>query len=300
MSARGDDRDKQRLLIIGATGFVGTYAVRAAGESKRYGVTRGERSRTGEVNAVQLDIADEASVNRAFQEIQPDSVVLLAAMADIDACEAQPEMAFAINARGAESVANACARAGSRLLFVSSGAVFDGTKHGYREDDATTPLSVYGKTKAWAEAAVQGLTPMATIVRTGLVIGFAGRRGTNAMLDQLAEKWRNGQPVSFPTYEERNPIDAEFLGRMLIDAIGDPSMSGTYHVGASDSVSRYELGLRLARRLDIPLDLVRPQDVPIPGRAPRGRDHFLLTDKIRKARNIEFGSSDQVIQRCFS
>lgn len=297
MSAPGND---ERLLIVGARGFVGTYAMRSAGASNRFRVTRGERNSTGEPSAVQMDISDEASVNHAFQETRPDSVLLLAAMADIDACEAQPEAAFAINARGAEYVANTCARTGARLLFVSTGAVFDGTKHGYREEDETTPLSVYGKTKAWAETAVRGLLPRSVIIRVGLVIGFAGRRGTNAMLDQLAEKWRNGQSVNFPTYEERNPIDAPSLGEMLIDAIGDPTMSGTYHVGASDSVSRYELGLRLASRLDISPDLVRPQETPIPGRAPRGKDHFLLTDKIRKARNLEFGSSDQVVQRCFS
>ena len=297
MSAPGN---KERLLIVGARGFVGTYAVQAAHASNRYVLARGERSSTREPEAVQMNIADEASVNRVFRDVRPDSVLLLAAMADIDACEAHPEMAFAINARGAEHVANACARTGARLLFVSSGAVFDGTKHGYCEDDETTPLSVYGITKAWAEAAVRSLMPAAMIVRFGLVIGFAGRRGTNAMLDQLAEKWRNGQPVSFPTYEERNPIDAASLGGMLINGISDQGMSGIYHVGASDSVSRYELGLQLARHLDIPLDLVRPQDAPIPGRAPRGRDHFLLTDKIRKARSVDFGSSDQVIQRCFS
>jgi dTDP-4-dehydrorhamnose reductase len=300
MSTSGDERDKQRLLIIGARGFIGTYAVQAAHASERYVVIRGERSSTGEPNAVHMDISDEASVNRAFQEIRPNAVLLLAAMADIDACEAQPQTAFAINAQGAECVGNACARTGARLLFVSSGAVFDGTKHDYREEDETTPLSVYGKTKAWAEVAVRGLVPTATIVRIGLVLGFARRRGTNAMLDQLIEKWRSGQPVSFPTYEKRNPIDAASLSGVLIDAIGDLRMSGIYHVGAADSVSRYELGLRLARRLDVPLDLVRPQETPIPGRAPRGRDHFLLTYKIRKARNLEFGSSDLVIQRCFS
>jgi len=297
MSASGND---ERLLIIGARGFVGTYAAQAAHASNRYLVARGERSRTGEPDAVQMDIADEASVGHAFKEVRPDAVLLLAAMADIDACEAQPEAAFAINARGAEYVANACARVGARLLFVSTGAVFDGMKHGYREEDEVTPLSVYGKTKARAEAAVRGLLPTAVIVRFGLVIGFAGRRGTNAMLDQIAEKWRNGQAVNFPTYEKRNPIDAAFLGNMLIDVIGDPGTSGTYHVGASDSLSRYELGLRLAQRLNISPALVRPQETPIPGRAPRGNDHFLLTDKIRKARNLEFGSSDQVVQRCFS
>lgn len=300
MSVQEHEKERPRLLIIGARGFVGAYASEAANASKQYSVIRGERTGKADADAVRIDIADKASVSRAFQNIRPDITLLLAAMADIDACELQPEMAFAINAYGAENVANACARTGARLLFVSSAAVFDGTKHGYREDDETTPLSVYGRTKVWAEDAIRGLMPAAKIIRFGLVIGFARRLGTNAMLDQLAKKWREGQPVTFPTYEERNPIDAKSLGRILIEVIGDETLEGIYHVGSEDSITRYEMGLRLAKYLDVPRDLVRPQNTPPPGRAPRGRDHLLLTDKIRQARGVEFGTSDEVIRRCFS
>jgi len=75
---------------------------------------------------------------------------------------------------------------------------------------------------------------------------------------------------------------------------------GLYHVGASDSISRYELGKRLAVRAGVSPDLVRPQGDPIPGRAPRGEDHFLLTEKIRRVYNLEVESCDQVIERCFA
>jgi len=71
-------------------------------------------------------------------------------------------------------------------------------------------------------------------------------------------------------------------------------------VGAADSVSRYELARRLAAHEGIPLHLVLPEQVPVPGRAPRGEDHFLLTDKIRKVCNLEAQTCDQVIERCFS
>jgi dTDP-4-dehydrorhamnose reductase len=292
--------EKKRILVVGARGFLGMHAVQAAEATGTFEVIRGDRSGTGQPGSIEVDIADASSVDRAFHQVQPDLVLLLAAMSDIDRCELLPEQAFVTNARGAENIANACARANARLLFTSSAAVFDGRKHGYSEDDAVSPLSVYGETKAWAENTVKALTPSAVVIRFALVLGFAHKSGTNAMLDRLVEKWKAGEPVSFPTREERNPIDAASLSKIMIDMLADTHVSGLYHVGASDSISRYELGRRLAARAGVSADLVRPQDNPVPGRVQRGEDHFLLTDKIRTVYNVEVQSSNQVIERCFS
>ncbi len=86
----------------------------------------------------------------------------------------------------------------------------------------------------------------------------------------------------------------------MISMLADAGVSGVYHAGASDSISRYELGKRLARRAGVSPDLVQPQAAPPPGRAPRGDDHFLLTEKIQRAFNWKVESCDQVIERCFS
>lgn len=290
--------DKQRLLVVGSRGFLGTYAVDAATDA--FQVIRGDRSSITQKDSTEIDIVDASSVDRAFRHVQPNSVLLLAAMSDIDRCEASPAEAFAINARGAENVANACARTNTRLLFTSSAAVFDGRKHGYTEKDETNPLSVYGKTKQWAESAVMTLLPSAVVIRIALVLGFARKSGTNSMLDSVMRKWKAGEPIYFPTREERNPIDAASLSKLMTEMLADHSLHGVYHVGASDSIARYELGKRLAARVGIAADLVRPQHDPVPGRAPRGEDHFLLTEKIRDAYKLQIPTSSQVIERCFS
>jgi dTDP-4-dehydrorhamnose reductase len=296
----GSRVDRQRILVIGAKGFLGTYAAQAAAAGDTFDVIRADRSGTGQPGSIELDIADASTVDRAFRLIEPDCVLLLAAMSDIDRCERMPEEAFAANARGAENVANACARTQARLLFTSTAAVFDGRKQAYREEDAIAPLSVYGKTKAWAEDAVKALIPSAVIIRFALVLGFARKSGTNAMLDSVIGKWKAGEPVSFSTRETRNPIDAASLANVMISMLADRQVNGLFHVGACDSVSRYELGKRLAVRAGVSLDLVRPQGDPPPGRAPRGDNHFLLTEKIQRAFNFKVETCDQVIERCFS
>jgi dTDP-4-dehydrorhamnose reductase len=289
---------KPRLLVIGARGFLGTYAVQSAAD--RFDVIRGDRISSDQRGTAQLDIVDSSSVNRAFRHVQPNYVLLLAAMSDIDRCESAPDLAFATNARGPEHVANACVQANAKLLFTSTAAVFDGKKQGYREEDEVSPLSVYGNSKAWAENAVRSLLPSAVVLRFALVLGFAGKSGTNAMLDTVMQKWKAGQPVSFPTREKRNPIDADSLSKTMIGMLANDQVSGLYHVGATDSISRFELGKRLAARAGVSSEFVRPLTTAVPGRAPRGEDHFLLTDKIRKVCSFGVQTSDQAIERCFS
>jgi dTDP-4-dehydrorhamnose reductase len=289
--------DKARLLLIGASGFLGAHAARKFAES--YEVFTGNRVAARDSSSVQIDITDASSVDAAFRRVKPDAVLLLAALSDIDRCEAEPELAFAANVRGPENVANACARSNTRLLFTSSAAVFDGSKHGYAEDDTPTPLSVYGKTKARAEAAVLALLPSAIILRIALVIGFAGKKGTNAMLENLSARWACGSPVATPTFEYRNPIDAAALSGFMLELLKREDAHGIFHAGATESISRYDLNLKLAERMGYPSELVLAQTEPAPGRAPRGANHFLLTDKIRLICNIPIPSCDEVIARCF-
>jgi dTDP-4-dehydrorhamnose reductase len=287
-----------RILIIGARGFLGSYAIEAAGSNAE--VTRGERS-DSDVGSVRIDISDRSSVDDAFASASPDCVLLLAAMADIDRCEAHPAEAYAVNVLGAEHVASACARSRVRLVFASTGAVFDGRKQGYREDDAVSPVSVYGKTKVEAEEVVRALVPSAAIVRLSLVIGWARVPGTNSMLDSLRERWNAGKPVAFPSNEIRNPIHTANAAKAMIALLlQHRDASGIYHAGAADFISRYELGQRLAFRMNVSADLVRPQLEPIPGRAPRGEHHFLLPGKLQELLGSQAQTCEQVIERCFA
>ena len=285
------------MLILGGAGFLGGPLAKKSREAG-YEVTCADQNGGGDSGIALVDITDRSSVEAVLERVRPKEVALLAALSDIDRCEAEPDRARRINVEGAANVARACAARGARLVFTSSAAVFDGLQHGYAEDDPPTPVSVYGRTKAEAERIVSAASPSSLIVRLGLVIGFAGRPGTNSMLDSLARRWSRGDRTALPTYEYRNPIDAASLSRFLLELL-DAAPGGVYHVGSTQAMSRYELGLKLARRMGYPGDLVTAQDAPIPGRAPRGLDHFLLTGKLRTVCRIPVPSCDDVIERCF-
>ena len=286
---------KPRLLVIGARGFLGSFVVQKA--QANYDVIRGDRTQdTGETDVV-VDLAEPATITQAFHDLRPDAILLLAAISDIDRCQRDQALALTVNLHGAEAVANACAGANARLLFTSTGAVFDGLKHGYTEDDQPTPVSFYGETKARAESVVLGLVPSAIVARLSLVLGIANKPGTNSLVDSLIRRWKTGEVISASLVESRNPIDAATLSTWLLELLSEQSLHGIFHTGSTDAMTRFALARAIAAHLGISAELVQPEDHPPAGRAPRGPDHLLLTGKISKACSTQPPSCAQVIER---
>jgi dTDP-4-dehydrorhamnose reductase len=284
---------RPRLLVIGARGFLGGHLM--ASHDPRFDFTGA--GRTG--CEIPLDITDQPCVERVFEIVRPDIVALVAAMADIDACERDSAAAFRTNVTGAQRVAAACARRGARLLFASSGAVFDGTSAAYREHSAPNPLSVYGSTKAEAEKTVAALVPDAIVVRLSLLLGLPVHPGTNSLTERLRDALQVAEPVRAPAHEYRNAVDAATAARWMLDLAAAPNARGVFHLGASDALSRYEIAVALAQALGYPADLVTPDDgPPRPGRAPRGRHHLLIPERITQFSSVPVPACREAIERC--
>ena len=100
----------------------------------------------------ELDITDAAAVSSQIGLYQPDLVVHGAAWTQVDLAEEKQELAWQVNAIGAQNIARACRQTGAAMVYISTDYVFDGSLgRAYREDDATNPLSVYGKSKLAGE-----------------------------------------------------------------------------------------------------------------------------------------------------
>ncbi|WP_428342022.1 dTDP-4-dehydrorhamnose reductase [Mycobacterium sp.] len=161
----------RRIVIAGAGGQVGSFL---AGESTRQG--RDVLALTSS----QWDISDP---QRAGEIVQAGDVVInCAAYTAVDDAESDRDRAYAINAAGPGHIAQACARVGARLVHISTDYVFDGDfgeapPRPYEPDDATRPLSVYGRTKLGGEQAVLAALPQAVVVRTAWV--YTGGTGTD-------------------------------------------------------------------------------------------------------------------------
>ena len=93
-------------------------------------------------------------MERLLERTQPDWVIHCAALANLDACEADPLLAKQLNTELPHTLASHVARSGARLLHVSTDAVFDGLRGDYTEEDVPSPVGVYSRTKYGGELAV--------------------------------------------------------------------------------------------------------------------------------------------------
>ena len=163
-----------RVLVIGATGLLGKVLL----EEWTVGdVLRGVGSRD-------VDIRDQSQLSPLFEQCRPEWTVLAAAYTDVDGCEKDQERAHQVNCAGALNVARAARDARSKLLFVSTDYVFDGSKHiPYETEDAVCPINVYGRSKTEAEKSIREILPSCCILRTSWLFGALGRCFPNTILE---------------------------------------------------------------------------------------------------------------------
>jgi len=179
-----------------------------------------------------LDVASRDAVLSVMEALRPAVVVHCAAWTAVDACEADPDRAFAVNALGTRHVAEGARRVGAHLVYVSTDYVFDGTAPDpYREWDRTNPLSVYGRSKLAGEEA---LDPTSTVVRTSWVCGAHGANMVKTVL-RLAE---GTGPLRFVEDQRGCPTFTADLAS-TVALLGRERLPGTFHVTNTGATSWY-------------------------------------------------------------
>ncbi|MGY4710207.1 dTDP-4-dehydrorhamnose reductase [Mycolicibacterium sp. CBM1] len=245
-----------RVVITGAGGQVGRFV---AGEAARRG------HMVSALRHAQWDITDPAAAEQFVAE--GDLVVNCAALTDVDAAEADPDIAYAVNATGPENIAHACARVGAQLVHISTDYVFGGEqRHPYDVGDETGPVNVYGHTKLAGEIAVLAAMPDASIVRTSWV--YTGGSGNDfvAGLRRLAATRgtveATDDQTGSPTYVK------DLVGAIL--EIGQGRIrEPILHVANEGACSRFAQARAVFEELGADPDRVRPASSALSGRRAR-------------------------------
>jgi dTDP-4-dehydrorhamnose reductase len=223
-----------RCLVLGGTGMLGQRVVREA-RSRGWAALGLARS--------QGDVTDRGRLLGWAGAFRPEVVVNCAAHTKVDACETEPERAFAINEDGAANAAALARAAGARLVHVSTDYVFpgDGTAP-YSEDAATGPLSVYGRSKLAGEARALAWE-RAVVVRTSWLFGPGGPNFV-ATMAALIEAGK--LPLRVVDDQVGCPTYTGFLARALLDlaALG---ATGIVHYRNREAVSWYAFAVAIAR-----------------------------------------------------
>ena len=271
-----------RVLVTGASGLLGlNLALEATKQHQVFGVVKDHALNTEAFTVLQADLLEPGSIERLIDQTQPDWVIHCAALAILDACEAQPELASQLNIEVPRKLASYVARGGARLLHVSTDAVFDGKRGDYTEADNPNPLSVYARTKLAGEQAVAEANTDALIARVNLFgWSLSGKRSLGEFFYYSLSAGRSVQGFTDVYF---CPLLANHLASILLEMLA-ANLSGLYHVVSRECVSKYAFGIRIAHRFGMDESLIHPTSVEESGlKAARSPNLTLQTDKLQQA-----------------
>lgn len=229
-----------KILVTGARGQLGHDV---AAELNRRG-----HQVTG-VDIEEMDITDDACVQRVIRETRPEGIIHCAAWTAVDAAEEEEnrERVMAINAAGTRSIAAVCKELDIPLLYLSTDYVFDGRGDAPWRPDETSyaPLNVYGESKLAGERAVTELLSRYFIVRIAWVFGVNGNNFIKTMLRVGADH----DTVTVVNDQIGTPTYTYDLARFLADLI-ESDQYGIYHAtNEGGYISWYDFACEIFRQV---------------------------------------------------
>ena len=211
-----------KILITGSSGMLGHDLINVL-ENHELVLTTSKS----------LDITDKNHTIEFISDAEPDIVINAAAYTDVDGCEQNQDLAYAVNGEGVRNLALACREIDCPLVHISTDYVFDGSAtEPIGEDGEIGPISVYGKSKLQGEEAIQEILDKYFIVRTAWLYGLNGKNFPRTMLE-LAESHSEitvvYDEVGTPTY---TPDLANGISELI-----ETDRYGIYHLTNSGSCS---------------------------------------------------------------
>ena len=244
-----------RVTLFGASGLLGQDLVRALEGAELTAPSQDD-----------ADLRDSRRIGEIVADSKPEWILLTAAYTDVDGCESRRDLALSVNCEGAVNVAHAARQHGARLMFISTDYVFDGTRSTpYETSDARHPTSVYGETKARAEARLLDIVPDVCIVRTSWLFGRGGKCFPETMLKLAATK-----PGIHVVNDQRgSPTYTRDLAAALVELCRKQAR-GIVHATNAGDCTWFEFAREIVQRAGLAAE-VKPIDTagfPRPARRP--------------------------------
>jgi len=189
----------------------------------------------------EIDISVQAQCRKAIDENTPDIVVNAAAYTNVDGCEKEKDLCFAVNAEAVKNIAESCRGKNIRLVHFSTDYVFDGNgKEPYAEDSLCHPVNVYGASKLAGERYLQALSNNYILIRTAWLYGKNGKNFVRTILEAARTKNKLevvDDQIGSPTYTK--DIAA------AVDLLIERNITGIFHITNRGSCSWFQFAEKI-------------------------------------------------------
>jgi dTDP-4-dehydrorhamnose reductase len=230
-----------------------------------------------------LDITDNSSVEKLFEENNFTYCVNCAAYTAVDKAEEEQDLARKINTEAVENLAKACKKFGTQFIHISTDYVYhsETINRPYREDDVTNPQGVYAATKLEGDLIATQLLDTAIVLRTSWVYSSFGNNFVKTMI-RLGEKLDNLRvifdQIGTPTYAR----DLAYAILKIIEKIESKTVQnygGIYHFSNEGVTSWYDFALAIFenQEIEVAVTPIETKDYPTPAKRP----HFSLMNKVK-------------------
>ncbi len=273
------------MLITGGTGLLGQALLATAGGGYQINVLHRRNYSSVRSNGVEecvLDILDRNQLDDLFSTHCFDVVIHAAGIANVDHVERNFEEGWESNVIGTQNIVSLACKKNIRLVYISSNAVFDGTRAPYSERDATNPINRYGRIKAECESIVARSCPDAVIVRPILMYGWQHPQGRHNPVTWIIERLQRGEKLNLVTDVYENPLWSYQCAEAIWRTI-QMGKNGVFHLAGKEVVNRYELARMVAQVFDLDSSLLNPVDSSFfPTIAPRPRNTSFVTERMQE------------------
>lgn len=238
----------KRIFLTGSTGFLGSHLLKdVPTDVKLYCGLRTSSNAPG-IHNILLELKDSDLIPETLDRINPDIVIHVAAISSEAACVRDPHIAYQVNVGSVLAMQQWCQHNNRRFIFTSTDLIFDGRKGNYSEVDVARPTMAYGCLKAEAESLVRQVDDH-LILRLPLLfgIGYGDRKGG---LYQFMRSVSDGQSIYLFEDEFRTPVYVKDVAE-FIWKIADADITGTFHLGGHERISRLELGQLFVSHLNL-------------------------------------------------
>ncbi len=269
----------KRVLITGGSGFLGSNLALTARDYYETHVTTHVKSLPFPVIWNHpVDLRDKGATQALVDRVIPHIIVHTAALTDVDYCEGNPNEAREINANITGFLARLCRARGIKMVYISTDAVYGGTKGNYSERDATNPVNIYARSKLEGEEQVREAMTDFLILRINLY-GWSSC-GKPTLAEWIVDNLFSMNEINLFDDVFFSPLFVNNLCEIVMDLL-EHDVTGIINLGCKQAISKYDFGVRIANAFKIQRPRFKAISVDtFSFKAPRPKNTSLCVDKL--------------------